>query len=69
MSPKLLLTYPHTYRKRPGNYYGSTIFEIDIVKSKMKMEVCYCDQSFFQGEMVEFDEVKGCFKKPTDWGC
>ena len=41
MSPKLVRTYLriYTYSRKPGNYNGTIIFEIDIMKNS---HLCHC---------------------------
>ena len=39
MSQKLVRTYPHMYSRKPGNYNGIIIFEIDIMKKSCPIEL------------------------------
>ena len=39
MAPKLVRTYPHKYSRKPGNYNGTIIFEIHIIKKSSPLNL------------------------------
>ena len=66
MSQKLVRTYPHMYSRKPGNYNGTIIFEIDIMKKSSPISSGFtCLPLLFWCSQLMLSDMLQCRQKQT----